>query len=89
MGILMMIIVAAVALWICYLVAKEFYKIAEMKGHSESKYLWISFFLSVVGWMLVIALPDRRQQTVQVQQPQPMSGNQTRPARTDDDLPNL
>lgn len=89
MGILMMIIVAAVALWICYLVAKEFYKIAEMKGHAESKYLWISFFLSVVGWMLVIALPDRRQQTVQVQQPQPMSGKPSRPARTDDDLPNL
>lgn len=90
MGILMMIIVAAVALWIWYLVAKEFYKIAEMKGHPESKYLWISFFLGVVGWMLVIALPDDRKRMVQVvQQPQPMSWNQTRPARTDDDLPNL
>lgn len=89
MGSLMMIIAVAVMLWIWYLVAKEFYKIAEMKGHAESKYLWISFLLGVVGWMLVIALPDRRQQTVQVQQPQPMSGNQSRPARTDDELPNL
>lgn len=89
MGILMMIIAAAVMLWIWYLVAKEFYKIAEMKGFPESKYLWISFFLGVVGWMLVIALPDRRQQAAQVQQPQPVSGSQSRPARTDDDLPNL
>lgn len=88
--VVLIIIVGAVALWICYLVAKEFYKIAEMKGFPESKYLWIPFFLGIVGWMLVIALPDRRKQTVQVvQQPQPVPGNQSRPARTDDDLPNL
>lgn len=86
----LILIGAAVALWIYYLVAKEFYKIAEMKGHAESKYLWISFLLGVVGWMLVIALPDDRKQKVQVvQQPQPVSGSQSRPARTDDDLPNL
>lgn len=85
----LILIGVAVVTWICYLIAKEFYNIAEMKGHSESKYLWISFFLGFVGWAMVIALPDRRQPTVQASQPQPVSGNQPRPARTDDDLPNL
>lgn len=86
----LILIGAAVVTWICYLIAKEFYNIAEMKGHSERKYLWIPFFLGVVGWAMVIALPDDRKRMVQVvQQPQPVSWNQTRPARTDDDLPNL
>ena len=48
-----------VGLVISYLIANEFYQIAIMKGFNESKYLWISFFLGVVGYLLVIALPDK------------------------------
>ena len=59
MEILIILIAAAVALWIAYLVAKEFYLAAQAKGYSEKKYLWLCFLLGVVGYLLVIALPDR------------------------------
>lgn len=50
---------AAVAVWILWLVAKEFYAAAKAKGYSEKKYLWICFLLGVIGYLLVVALPDR------------------------------
>lgn len=46
-------------LWNFYLIAREFYKIAVQKGHPQKKYLWISFFCTYIGYLLVIALPDR------------------------------
>ena len=49
----------ALAIWIIYLVAKEFYKVAQAKGHPQKKYFWMCFLLGVVGYLLVIALPDR------------------------------
>ena len=45
-------------LLIQYFVAREFQRIAEMKGHHEKRYFWITFFLWIVGMLLVIALPD-------------------------------
>lgn len=42
------------------LIADEFFKIAKMKGHNNRKYFWISFLCGIVGYMLVIALPDNR-----------------------------
>ncbi len=42
-----------------YFVAKEFYIASAMKGWSEKKYFWLSFFLLFVGYILVAALPDR------------------------------
>lgn len=60
MGYLLLIIaVCALMLWVLYLIAKEFYKAAQAKGYSEKKYLWLPFLLGAVGYMLVIALPDR------------------------------
>lgn len=60
MGYLLLIIaVCALMLWILYLIAKEFYKAAQAKGYSEKKYLWLCFLLGVIGYLLVIALPDR------------------------------
>ena len=47
-----------VVLIIQYFIAKEFQRIAEMKGHHEKRYFWITFFLWIVGMLLVIALPD-------------------------------
>ena len=38
-------------------VAFKFEEIAKMKGHKE--YFWWCFWLGPVGWMMVIALPDR------------------------------
>ena len=51
--------------------AMEFANIAEMKGHSGSKYFWWCFLLALYGIPMVIALPDRkgqpREDAVQVQ----------------------
>lgn len=48
----------------CWLVfawfeAKWFYEVANEKGYNDKKYLWICFLFSIVGYLLVIALPDR------------------------------
>lgn len=55
----LVIIFIAIAIWIDYLIAKEFYISAQQKGYSEKKYLWLCFLLGVIGYLLVIALPDR------------------------------
>ena len=51
--------IAAAAIWILWLVAKEFYVAAKAKGYYEKKYFWICFLLGVIGYLLVVALPDR------------------------------
>lgn len=40
-------------------VSVEFYRVAVMKGWSDKKYLLMAIFLWVVGYLLIIALPDR------------------------------
>lgn len=56
---ILIIISCIVALVIDYLIAKEFYLVAEAKGYADKKYLWISFLLTFIGYLLVIALPNR------------------------------
>lgn len=67
------VIGALVAHWF---VAREFYKAAAMKGWNEKKYLWMAFLLWTVGYMLIIALPDR-------------AGEVSAPVIVSDDLPEL
>ena len=43
-----------------YYLAGLFYFLGVDKGYSEKAYLWIAYFLPLVGYMLVIAMPDRR-----------------------------
>lgn len=66
-------ILIALLIWlvISWLVAKQFAEVAEMKKHDDGKYFWICFFLGVVGYLLVIALPDRGRQEVRMEQPAP------------------
>jgi uncharacterized membrane protein len=60
-----LIIIGAVVVIVFYsLLSNKFAEIAEMKGHSHKDYFWICFFLTVIGlgiigWLMVIALPDR------------------------------
>lgn len=42
-----------------WFIANEFYAIAKMKGHPQKKYFWWAFWLGIVGWAMVIALPNR------------------------------
>ncbi|MBO5430073.1 MAG: hypothetical protein J6A10_08970 [Peptococcaceae bacterium] len=53
------LIVFAVIIAIAYFVAKEFYYVAEQKGYTERKYFWYAFLLNWIGYLLIIALPDR------------------------------
>ena len=53
------IIGVIVALVLFYACANAFYEIACMKGHDEKKYFWWTFFIPLLGALMVIALPDR------------------------------
>lgn len=48
-----------VAIVIEYYLAEWFYEVVEAKGYHNRKYFWICFLLTVAGYLLVIALPDR------------------------------
>lgn len=52
--------------WINYALAEKYQSIARKKGHTENYWNWC-FWLGIVGWLLVIALPDRGAQMVNVQ----------------------
>lgn len=53
-------ILAVIAFFVVsWFMAGEFHKIAQDKGYREKKYFWICFFLTVVGYLLVCAMPDR------------------------------
>ena len=47
-----------IAIVIDYVIAKKFEEIAEMKGHFGRTYFWFTFLFSVVGMLMVIALPE-------------------------------
>lgn len=47
-----------IAIVIDWTVAKEFASIADDKGYREGRYFWFCFFLGIVGYLMVIALPD-------------------------------
>ncbi len=59
-----------------WFVAREFYRAAAMKGWNAKKYMWLAFLLWIVGYLLIIALPDR-------------AGEVSSPAIVSDDLPEL
>lgn len=40
------------------IIAAKFSSIAEEKGYDGSSYFWLCFFLSVIGYCMVAALPD-------------------------------
>ena len=60
MGTKGLVLLFIIGLLIYLITASEFKSIAEMKGHSSSKYFWYSFLFGPAGWCMVIALPDRK-----------------------------
>ena len=54
------LILVGLAIFIGYLISNEFHHIACQKGHTEKKYFWYCFFLGIIGYLMVIALPDLR-----------------------------
>lgn len=49
-----------VVLVVNYVIADNFMTIAQDKGHNERKYFHFCFWLGIVGYLMVVALPDRR-----------------------------
>lgn len=66
MGPVVLLLVAVVALWLSWYLANQFYEVAKEKGFTDRKYLWICFWLGAIGYLLVIALPDRGNHTTPV-----------------------
>jgi hypothetical protein len=53
------ILVAVVYFILDHYIAACFAEAADAKGYHESKYFWLCFWLGFIGYLLVIALPDR------------------------------
>jgi hypothetical protein len=74
MEVLLSIIAIIIALVIDWIIANAFAEAAELKGHGERKYFWFCFLFGLVGYLLVIALPDLNgtaSQYAQAQRPAP------------------
>ena len=71
--------------WINYLIAKNFYMIAQQKGYAEGKYFHFCFWLGLVGYLMVIALPDR----AALASKEPSFQNRQQTNAPDDELPEL
>ena len=57
--ILLVAIVLFLAIAINAYIAGCFADIAAEKGFEERKYFWIPFLFGIIGYLMVIALPDR------------------------------
>ena len=59
MELLIALIVLALVIWLDRYIAKQFEEVAQKKGHTQKKYFWLCFLLGAIGYLLVVALPDR------------------------------
>lgn len=50
---------AVLAIWIDFLIACEFYTLAVDKGYTRPAYLTLCFLLPGIGYLLVIAMPNK------------------------------
>ena len=53
------VVLALALLAVHFFVAEEFYKVAAMKGWPQKKYRIMALLLWIIGYLLIIALPDR------------------------------
>ena len=59
MRIFLIIVACLAGLVLDYFVAKEFYLAAATKGWASKKYFFFAFFLTLIGYLMILALPDR------------------------------
>ena len=60
--ILLIGVILIIYLVINFFVSKCFYAIACEKGFEQQRYFLLPFLLGIIGYLLVVALPDRRNQ---------------------------
>lgn len=65
--IIAIVFLLCVVLCVDYFIANEFYEVAVLKGYSKEKYYWLCFCFTVVGYLLVIALPTKIDKEKQIQ----------------------
>lgn len=58
-GMLLIGVFCAAFLILGYYIAGLFYFIAVDKGYNSRAYLWLCFSITLVGYLLVVAMPDR------------------------------
>ena len=56
------IVALVVGIMIARYIANCFYEIACMKGFHDKCYFWLPFLFGIVGYLLVVALPDRKKE---------------------------
>ena len=56
---ILLIVSVLFALIVDYAIAWQFYESACYKGFNNRKYLWLCFLFGMVGYLLVISLPNR------------------------------
>lgn len=61
----MIILIIIVSLILNAIVAAGFNDIAKMKGHTENYFWWV-FLFPIAGYIMVAALPDRKQPSAEV-----------------------
>ena len=76
---IMVIVAIVIAICINVFLANCFYQIACEKGFEEWKYFWIPFIFGLVGYLLVIALPDRKDENRQTMPLEKMHHNKRQP----------
>ncbi len=52
------LIVLILFIWLNYYIAESFEMVAKTKGYYEKKYFHLCFWTGIIGYLLVIALPD-------------------------------
>lgn len=56
---MILLLVAAGVIALAVFIAREFERIAVMKGHPGRRYFWWTLLTGVIGMLMVAALPDR------------------------------
>lgn len=60
MGGFLTLVTVALYFVINYFISKSFQDAAIEKGYNNEKYFWFCFFFNMAGYLLVVALPDRK-----------------------------
>lgn len=62
-GLLFGAAILCLIVWIQFLIACEFFVLAVDKGYTRPAYLGLCFFLSGIGYLLVVAMPNKKANT--------------------------
>lgn len=72
-----------------FFAANAFHDIAILEGFPSLKYFWWSFLFGIIGYLLVIALPDKNQQKIHETMMESNEKSKNMVEIEDDELPDL